>query len=114
MPRGAWLALGASGAALLASLAATGPLALPVALAGLAMTPVAAVLALRRRSREAALIAGIASIGLRLALGGMTAPVSVPPPTAALRRRLDRAGPHARLDRWWQAARRPGRLCTCR
>ena len=84
MPRGAWLALGALGAALLATLTAAGPWALPVTLAGLATAPAAVVLALRHRAREAALVVGVASIGLRLTLGGLTTPGTVPPPTTTL------------------------------
>ena len=84
MPRGAWLALGALGASLLASLAGSGPWALPIAIAGLVTAPVAAVLALRHRTREAALLFGIASIGLRLALGDLTAPIATPAPTRSL------------------------------
>ena len=84
MPRGAWLALGALVAALFATLAATGPWATPVAIAGSAAAPVAVVLALRQRIREAAFVVGVASVGLRLCLGGMTAPAVAPAPTRPL------------------------------
>ncbi len=84
MPRGAWLAVGAATAAMLATVAGSGPMAALVISGALGLVPVAAILAARRRPREAALVAGLASIGLRLTLGGLTAPAVAVPPVAAV------------------------------
>src|SRR6476619_1914485 len=82
MPRGAWLALGALGAALVTTLVA--PVwSAPIGIASLTAIPVAVLLAWRQRARQAALLVGIASIGLRVAIGSLTASVSVPPPSVA-------------------------------
>ena len=81
MPRGAWLALGALGAALLAALVGAGPWTVAMGLASLVGVPVAGLLAVRQRTRQAALLVGVATIGLRLAIGGLTAPAIVPAPT---------------------------------
>ena len=84
MPRGAWLAAGAATAAMLATIVGVGAVTTLVASGALGMAPVALLLALRDRPREAALAAGIASVGLRLTLGGITVPAVTPPPSAAV------------------------------
>ena len=84
MPRGAWLAVGALGVSLVTSLVGAGVLAPLLVSAALFQFPVAAVLAVQRRARVAALAVGVASIGLRLMLGGLTAPDAVAPPAVAI------------------------------
>ena len=83
MPRGAWIALGALSAALAVTLTGAGTWALPIALGSLAVMPAAVLLARSQRTRQAALLVGIGSIGLRLAVGGLTAPVVVSPPSVS-------------------------------
>ena len=83
MPRGAWLALGALSVSLVASLLGAGALA-PLVSAAVILFPVAAVLAMRRHARATALAVGVASVGFRLMLGGLTAPDTVTPPTSAV------------------------------
>ena len=73
MPRGAWLALGALVAALLATLAATGPWATPVAIAGSAAAPVAVV----------RLVTVFLMISVRCTGGSMTP--MMPPPITTIR-----------------------------
>ncbi len=106
MPRGAWLALGALGAAVLAVITAGGPWSTPVAVAASATAPVAIALALRQRIRGAAVAVGIASIGLRLVLGGVTAPQMEAPPTHTLEGAWTAQVDQPRFDRWRRAAGR--------
>ncbi len=84
MPRGAWLGLGAVAAALAAAVAGSGPLAMFILLAGVALAPVATILVLGHRLREAALLAGVATVCLRLLTGSLSMPAPVPLPTAAI------------------------------
>ncbi len=80
MPRGAWIAIGALAAACAATQVVSPTARAVVAAVALAMGLVAIMLVARRRPRAAALAVGIASIGLRLVLANLTAPVIVPPP----------------------------------
>ncbi len=82
MPRGAWLGLGAVGAALVSGIAGPGSLIGPLLV--IVSAPVAVLLAMRHRPVAATLLLGALTIVLRFVSGTATAPAAPRPPDTSI------------------------------
>ncbi len=82
MPRGAWLGLGAVGAALVSGVAGPGSIVVP--LLAVAFAPIVALLVARHRPVAVTVLVGSFTVVLRLLASDISAPAAPPPPDASI------------------------------